>query len=174
MDTTRRRLASERRRACLRVARAGRGGERRFLLRVQQRHRSDLLEIHAHGVVGGEGIRQRVGVGYVLLGDFLDLLQLLKSRQLVVVHRGQVVVRYVDIHAGGFQIFIEFVDDLGIQSQLLQPGQILGGELAHLFALFDKVVELLLRRFSLAAVHRLLVGSVLLLSGLILGRLFGG
>jgi len=145
-----------------------------LLLRSQQRHLAYLLEIHAHGVVGGEGIRQRVGVGYVLLGDLLDLLQLLKSRQLVVVHRGQVVVRDVNIHSGGFQIFIEFVDDLGIQTQLLQSGQILGGELAHLFAFFDKVVELLLRRFSLAAVSGLLVGNVLLLSGLILGRLFGG
>ncbi len=137
-------------------------GQRDLLLRGQQGHLADLLEVHAHRVVGGEGVHQRVGIGDLLLGDFLDVGQILHLGQHVVDGRQRVLAADVDVHAVLLERLVELADRLPVQVQILQHRELLGGEAPDLLALFEQLLQRLLR-----ALVRLL--GLLLLGGLALG-----
>ena len=124
-------------------------GQGHLFLRGQQGHLADLFQVHAHGVVGGEGIHQRVGVGDLLLGDLLDLGQILHLGQHVILDGGQrVLAADVNVDAVLLQGLIELVLHLAVQVQILQNGQILDGEAPGLLALFQQLLQKLLGRLG--------------------------
>ena len=142
-------------------------GELDLLLGREQGHLADLLEIHAHRVVGGEIVHQRVGVVEIAVRDLLDLGQILGLGHDLVERREQIVGADVDVDAALFERLIEFVDDLGVEVQLLEHLELLGRELARLLALLQQVVEALLRRLGrLGGVLVLLAGGLLRLGRL--------
>ena len=132
----------------LRVALGHALGQLLLLLRGEQRHFADLLEVHAHRVVG----RERVGHG-------LDLLEL---GQRVLVHRGQrVVAEHVDVQA--LELVIELFRLLAREVHVLEHHEVLAREFARLFALFHELVELFFRglfRFRLFGYRLVLRGLV--------------
>ena len=132
-------------------------GERALLLRGEQRHLADLLEIHAHGVVRGEGVGHGVGIGELLLGDLLDLLDLLELGHHIVERRERIVAGGVDVQTR--ELFIELLLLLGRELQLLERGEILRRELAGLLALFDELLDALLLGLGGLVPCGLLVGG---------------
>ena len=128
----------------LRVALGHALGQILLLLGGEQRHLADLLEVHAHRVIGRERVGHGLGLVHLLLGDFLDLLELLELGQRVLVHRGQrVVAEHVDVQA--LELVIELFRLLAREVHVLEYHEILAREFARLFALFHELVELFFR-----------------------------
>ena len=139
-----------------------RRGELLLLVGGEQRDLADLLEVHAHGVVSGEGVHEGVRVGYLLLGDLLYLLQLLKGGQDLVVH-GREYVLAGGVYAQILQLVVELVQLLGFEVHVVEDvHELLGGELAGLLALFDEGVELFLLLLckQLGVLGRLVLGGL--------------
>ena len=121
-------------------------GQRDLLIRRKQRHFADLLQVHAHGVVGGEAVGQLVGPADLLFRDLFDVRNILHIRQHIVVNGGQHVCGCdVNVDVVLLQGLVEFVDDLPVQIHFLKTFQFLGAELSGLLALFDQIVQALLR-----------------------------
>ena len=130
----------------LRVALGHALGQLLLLLRGEQRHLADLLEVHAHRVVGRERVGHGLGLVHLFLGDFLDLLELLELGQRVLVHRGQrIVAQHVDVQA--LEPVIELFRLLVREVHVLEHHEVLARELARLFALFHQIIEFFLRGF---------------------------
>ena len=146
----------------LRVALGHALGQLLLLLRGEQRHFADLLEVHAHRVVGRERVGHGLGLVHLFLGDFLDLLELLELGQRVLVHRGQrIVAEHVDVQA--LEPVIELFRLLAREVQILEHHEVLAREFARLFALFHELVELFFRglfRFRLFGYRLVLRGLV--------------
>ena len=146
----------------LRVALGHALGQLLLLLRGEQRHFADLLEVHAHRVVGRERVGHGLGLVHLFLGDFLDLLELLELGQRVLVHRGQrVVAEHVDVQA--LELVIELFRLLAREVHVLEHHEVLARELARLFALFHQIIEFFLRglfRFRLFGYRLVLRGLV--------------
>ena len=119
-------------------------GQILLLLGREQRHLADLLEVHAYRVVGRERVGHGLGLVYLFLGDFLDLLELLELGQRVLVHRGQgIVTEHVDVQA--LEPVIELLRLLAREVHVLEHHEVLARELARLLALFHQIIELFLR-----------------------------
>ena len=138
-----------------------------LLLRGQQRHLADLLQVHPHRVVGEEVVGQGLGLAELLLGDLLDLGQVLRLRQHIVDGGQQVGPGDVNVHAVGLQRLVELGLHLAVQVQLLNAFQLLGGELARLLALFQQLVEPLLRGLGVGRLGLLLFACLALGLGLL-------
>ena len=132
-----------------------------LLLGGQQRHLAYFLEVHTHRVVRGEAVHQRVGVVYLLVRDLLNARKILNVGEHIVDRREQIVSADVYIDAVFLQRLIELVDSFAVKVHFLKALQLLGSELAGLFALFEQLVQALLRG----------LGALLGRSILFLGRL---
>ncbi len=117
-------------------------GELQLLLRGEQGHLADLLEVHAHRIVGGEAVHHRIRIGELLCG-LLDLHELLRVGQ-ILVDRGQIVGN-VHFDAVLLQGLIEFADAVAVEVHLLQALELLGRDLAVFPALLEKLGQALLR-----------------------------
>ena len=133
-----------------------------LLLGGQQRHLAYFLEVHTHRVVRGEAVHQRVGVVYLLVRDLLNARKVINVGEHIVDRREQIVSANVYIDAVFLQRLIELVDGFTVKVHFLKALQLLGSELADLFALFKQLVQALLRGLGV-----LLGRGVLFLGGLL-------
>ena len=121
-------------------------GQLLLLLGGEQRHLADLLEVHTHRVVGRERVGHGLGLVHLLLGDFLDLLELLELGQRVLVHGEQrIVAEHVD--AKTLEPVVKLLGLLAREVHILEHHEVLARELSGLFAALDELVELFLRGF---------------------------
>ena len=110
----------------------------------EQRHLADLLEVHAHRVVGRERVGHGLGLVHLLLGDFLDLLELLELGQRVLVHRGQrIVAEHVDAQA--LEPVVELFRLLAREVHVLERRRGPCSRACPPFCPFHELVELFLR-----------------------------
>ena len=111
-----------------------------FLVRRQQRHLADLLQIHPHGVVDVEAVHQRVGVHQLLFLDLGDLLQ----RRLPVI--GQVRQELIAAHLDA-QIRQRIVDAVHLVAVQIHGihhvRQLAGVQLPGLAALGQQILQFL-------------------------------
>ena len=117
-----------------------------FLLR-EQADLADLLEIHAHGVVGRVGIHHAVGFGDLFFGDLIDLLELVEcGKELVIVDGRQILADGLDV-----QLFERIVKPVHLLLREIQPvddvRDLLERQLSGLLAFFDQVGQALLAGF---------------------------
>ena len=139
-------------------ARAHGLGQLDLLVGGQQVYLTDLLEVHAHRVVGAEGVHHGVGIHHLLLADLLHGLQ----RGLGIVGQlGDVVLAY-GINTQVLQDVIDLVHLLGLQIHVLQyVHQLGGGEVALLLAPLNELGQFLgagdalhhLHHFYLTGLH---------------------
>ena len=141
-------------------------GQLHLLLRGEQVHLADLLQIHPHRIVGTEGVHQGVGIDDLLLGDLLHLLH----RGLRCIGQiGDVVLPH-RLNAQIFQGIVNFVHLVRTQLHVLQHVQQLGGgELSLLFAPLDELSQLFRPGNALHHLHDLDLAG--LHAGLDVGRL---
>ena len=141
-------------------------GQLDLLVGGEQVHLADLLQIHAHGVVNAEGVHQRVGIYDLLLGDLLDVAQILQLRAHVVGQLGEIVIPH-RVDAQVLQGVVDLVHLVAFQGHVLQHvHQLTGRQLAVLLALFNQLRQLLgaldalhhLHDLDLALLHLLGVG----------------
>ena len=92
-------------------------GQHDLLLRGQERHLADLLEVHAHRIVDGEAVHQGVGVNQLLLLDALDLAE---RRLHVVGDLRQDVLLTADLNGQGLQGVVELLHLVAVQLDLVQ------------------------------------------------------
>ena len=121
-------------------------GQLDLLLRREQRHLADLLEVHAHRVVGGVAVGQLLGGVDLLLGDLLDVGEVVHLGDKIVQRRQHVAGGHVDVDAVLLERLIELVDGLAVEVHVLETFELLRRELAGLLALFEQLVEPLLGR----------------------------
>ena len=120
-------------------ARGHRGRERNFLVRRQQRHLTDLLEVHAHGVVSREAVDQLVRVDELFLFDLGDLLH----RRLHIVDVAVDGLGGADVDAERFERVVDLVELLALKVHLVDGlHQVAGAELALGLALGKDLHEL--------------------------------
>ena len=116
-----------------------RGCERNFLVRRQQRHLTDLLEVHAHGVVSREAVDQLVRVDELFLFDPGDLFH----RRLHIVDAAVDGLGGADVDAERFERVVDLVELLALKVHLVDGlHQVAGAELALGLALGEDVHQL--------------------------------
>ena len=121
-----------------------------LLVRGEQVHLTDLLEVHAHRVIGAEGVHHGVGINHLLLADFLHSLQ----RGLGVIGQlGDIILAH-GIDTQVLQDVVDLVHLFGLQIHVLQHvHQLGGGEVALLLAPFDQLRQLLRAGNALYHLH---------------------
>ena len=133
-------------------------GQLHLLLGGEQVHFADLLQIHAHRVVGAKVVNEGVGVHNLLLGDLLHLLHWGLRR---IGKLGHVVLPH-GVDAQVLQGVVNFIHLVGAQLHILKHIQQLGGgqlalllpplnELGQLFGPGDALHHL--HNFDLAGLH---------------------
>ena len=115
-------------------------GQMNLLIRRQQRHLADLLQVHPHGVVDVEAVHQRVGVHQLLFLDLGDLLQ----RRLPVI--GQVRQELIAAHLDAQirQRIVDAVQLVAVQIHgIHHVRQLAGVQLPGLAALGQQILQFL-------------------------------
>ena len=88
-----------------------------LLLRGQQGHLADLLEVHTHRIVNGEAVHQGVGIYQILLLDVGDLVQ---RRVHVVGHFREDVLLAADLDGQGLKGVVNLLHLVAVQLDLVQ------------------------------------------------------
>ena len=114
-------------------------GQADFLLRHQQGHFANFLQVHADRIVDGEAVDQRVGIHQLLFfhaGDFLGGGAFLRQFR-------QQVLLGADVDVQRLQGVVELVHLLALKVQVVHGLHELGGlQLAFFLALGQKLPEL--------------------------------
>ncbi len=149
-----------------RVAGAHVLGQLDLLVGGEQIHLADLLEVHPHRVVDAEGVHQRIGIHHLLLGELLNLVELLQGGHDIVSQLGQIVVAH-GVDAQVLQGIVDLVHLVALQIQVLQHiHELTGRELAVFLAPLDQLRQLFrpldalddLHDLDLALLHLLHIG----------------
>ena len=118
-----------------------------LFLRRQQRDLADLLQVHAHRIIGGKTVHQRVGIGNLLVGHLLHRTQVIQlGKQIVIQRRQQVAGAVIQFDPGLVQFLVKAINGFRLEIELVEQLQILCGELSGLLALLEKLLQPFLRR----------------------------
>ena len=141
-------------------------GQLDLLIGSEQIHLADLLEVHPHRVVDAEGVHQRIGIHHLLLGELLNLVELLQGGHDIIGQLGQIVVAH-GVDAQVLQGIVDLVHLVALQIQVLQHiHELTGRELAVFLAPLDQLRQLFrpldalddLHDLDLALLHLLHIG----------------